>query len=101
MRTASTVNEQNQPARRTERALTRDYFELAVVVTMIAMGVVQFSIHQVIGVIPMGNSFVTASWAVPMARVMAPYVSSLRASIGIGSAHLDHMLVDVVLVRMM
>ena len=71
------------------------------VVTMIAMGVVQLSIHQVVGVVPMRDSFVTASWAVPVARVVAAHASVLRAFIGVGSAHLEHMLVDVIFVRVM
>ena len=68
---------------------------------MIAMRMVQLSIHQVIGMVPMRDSFVTASRAVPVACVMSADATSLRASGGVGSAHLDHMFVNVILMRVM
>jgi hypothetical protein len=43
----------------------------------------------------------TASGPVPVAGVMSARATSLRASLGVRGAYLDHMLVNVVLVRVM
>jgi hypothetical protein len=66
------------------------------VVAMIAMGMVQPSIHEVIDMVPMGHGFMPAGRAV---RVRA---GRLRGAVhGIGRVDWNGMLINVILVRVM
>jgi hypothetical protein len=66
------------------------------VVAMIPMGMVQPSIHKVIGMVPMGHSFVPAGWAV---LVRADRLR--RALLGIDRVDCYDVLINVILVRVM
>jgi hypothetical protein len=66
------------------------------VVAMIAMGMVQPSIYEVIDMVPMGHGFVPAGRAVLMRADRLP-----RALHGIGRVDWDGMLINVILVRVM
>ena len=49
----------------------------------------------------MGNCLVTASGAVNMARIMTPASMIRGAAIGVVAGHLDHVLVDMIFMRVM
>jgi hypothetical protein len=66
------------------------------VIAMIAVGMVQPSIHEVIDMVPMGHGFVPAGRAVLVRADRLP-----RALHGIGRVDWDGMLVNVILVRVM
>jgi hypothetical protein len=66
------------------------------VVAMIAMGMVQPSIHEVIDMVPVGHGFVPAGWAVGVRA------GRLRRALNrIGRVDWDGMLINVTLVRVM
>jgi hypothetical protein len=63
---------------------------------MVAMGMVQPSIHKVIDMIPVGYAFVSAGWVVRM-RTACLWGTTL----GIGGTNFDDMLINMILVHMM
>jgi hypothetical protein len=71
------------------------------VVTMVAMGMMQVSIDQIVGMVPVRYRFMTAARAVAMRRIMTATAVVRCAAIGIRGAYLDDMLVDVTIMRMM
>jgi hypothetical protein len=79
----------------------RDNFQRTVIVAMVAVGMVQMSIDQVVGMVAMRHGFVSAAWAVPMRRIMSAAAVVRRAAVGIRRAHFDDVLIDVILVRVM
>ncbi len=72
-----------------------------VVVAVVAVGMMQATLNQVVDVVPVGNRFVTAVGAVDMSRFVACQVLSRSASIGIPVTDLEAMLVHVISVGMM
>jgi hypothetical protein len=68
---------------------------------MVAMRVVQVSVHQIVDMIAVWYRFVAATGAMPMGRIVSAAPMCWRAQIGIRRVHLDDMLVYVFLVRMM
>jgi hypothetical protein len=75
--------------------------ERAVVVAVVAVRVMQVAVDQVVDVITVRHRLVPAAGAVLVARLV-PFAAMLgRAAAGIAGRHLDHVLVDVVAVRMM
>jgi len=70
------------------------------VVAVVAVGMVQVAVDQVIHVIAVGHRGVAASGSVNMAPRVAAARMSRRASVRIGGVHGDDMLVDVSLVGM-
>ena len=68
---------------------------------MIAVRMVQVSVDEVVGVIPMRNGFVTAARSVPMSRIVSATAVLGGAPIRIRFAYFDYMLVDVIFMRMM
>lgn len=71
------------------------------VVTMIAMGMMQVSIHQVVHMIAMGYSLMTAAWPMHMSCRMTATLMSRRATVRVLAAHLQGMLIDMVAMYMM
>jgi hypothetical protein len=70
------------------------------IIAMIAMGMVQMPIHQIVDVVAVRNRLVTASGAVLVAR-RVPLAAVLGcAAIGVLRRHFDHVLVDMVAVWM-
>ena len=68
----------------------------AVVVAMIAMGMVQPFTHEIIDVIPMGHGFM------PAGRTMLVRAAGLRRALhGICGVDCDDMLIDVILMQVM
>lgn len=65
---------------------------------MVAMGVVQVAIDQVVDVVTVGHGFVAAARTVNVAWLMAGAAVRGSASGGIGGAHWDGMLVHMVAV---
>jgi hypothetical protein len=75
--------------------------ERAVIVAMTAMRMMQVAIDQVVDMVAMRHGGVAAAGTVLVALLMTAAVVVRRAGIRIGSAHLDHVLVDMVFVRVM
>lgn len=71
------------------------------VVAVISMRVMQVAIHQIVDMIAVGNRLMAAPGTVNMVGVMPPTLVGRRTAIRIGITDLDHMLVDMILVRMM
>lgn len=76
-----------------------DDFERPVIIAMIVVHMVEPSIHQIIDMVAMRHRFVAAIGA--MLMLLAMTVGAVGAAIGIARAHLDHMLVDMALMRVM
>lgn len=79
----------------------RCHLDGPVVVTVIAVWVVQVAIHQVIGVVAVGHGFVSAAGAVDMVRSVTAAVVLRGAGGGVGGVDFQRVLVDVPAVRMM
>jgi hypothetical protein len=62
---------------------------------------VQVSVDQVIGVVPVRHGFVAAARTVSMHGVVPAAAMLRRAAIGVGRAHLDDVLVHVIFMRVM
>jgi hypothetical protein len=65
---------------------------------MVAMGMVQMAIHQVIEVVPMRYYFVAAVHAVNMVLLMPGAVMSWRALLGILRVHFNAMIIHMIAV---
>jgi hypothetical protein len=68
----------------------------AVIIAVIAMGMMQMTVDQVVDVVAMRHRLMSAAGAMDVARGMAGAAVIRRASIGISLGNLDHMLVDVI-----
>jgi hypothetical protein len=68
---------------------------------MIAVRVMQVTIHQIIGVIAVRHRLVPASRPMHVPRRMSGTPMLRRAAVGIARRDLDHVLVDVIAVGMM
>jgi len=71
-----------------------------VVVTVVAVGMVQVAVNEVINVVTVGNGLMAAARAVPMPRLMLAAIMSRSAAGGISAAHLQLVLLDPILARM-
>ncbi len=76
-----------------------DDLDRAVIIAMIAMRMMQASVNQIIGMMAMWHSLVPAIGTVDVIGIMAG--AAAGAGIGIGGADLNHMLVDMILMRVM
>jgi hypothetical protein len=70
-----------------------------VIVAVVAMGVVQVSVDQVVDMVAVRHRLVPASRPVRMRAVMAAALVTGRAPVRIGRRHLDRVLIDVILVH--
>lgn len=68
---------------------------------MPAMRVVQVPGHQVIDMIAMRHRFVTASRSMLVSRIVTRALVLWCAGIRIGSTHFDHVLIEMIPVRLM
>jgi len=68
---------------------------------MIAMGMMQMTLDEIVDVISMRNGLMPTARTVHMGRVMASTAMVRGATIGILVADLDHMFVDMAAVRVM
>lgn len=71
------------------------------IVAVIPVGMVQMTIHEVVDVIAVGHRLMTATGAMHMVRVVPGALMRGGATVGVGVRYLDHVLVDVILMRMM
>jgi hypothetical protein len=72
-----------------------------VIVTVIAVGVVKVTVDEIVDVVAVRHCLVPTPGSMHVARLV-PFAAMLRsAAIGIFSRHLDHMLVDVIAMRVM
>lgn len=81
--------------------LLRGYLNGPVVVTMVAVWVVQVALHQVVGVIAVGHRLVSAAGAVDMARLVPTTIVQWSTDSRIDAVDRQGVLVDVPKVRMM
>jgi hypothetical protein len=68
---------------------------------MVAMGMMQPAVDQIVGVITMRHRFVAAPRSVTMRRLVAATTMLSTAAVGIGVAHLDNVLLDPAVVLVM
>lgn len=78
-----------------------DDFDFAVVVAVIAMGMVKMPVDDVVDVVTMGNRFVTAAGAMDVARLMSRTCVIRCADVRVRGGNLDHMFIDVIAMGMM
>ena len=71
------------------------------VVAVLAMRVMQVVANAVIDVIAVRNRFVAAAGAVDMTRLMAAAAVVGGAPVGVVRGHVDHVLVDMIAMRVM
>jgi len=67
---------------------------------MVTMGMMQMTIDQVVNVIAVRNSFVSATLSMDMRLIMPATLMFRRAAIGIFFCNLDHVFVHVIPMRM-
>jgi hypothetical protein len=72
-----------------------------VIIAMIAVGMMQASIDQIVDMIPMRHRLMTAAGPMPMLGIMSAGTMLWAAAIRIGVGHLDHVLIDTPVMRMM
>jgi len=68
---------------------------------MVAMRMMQASIDEIIDVVAMRNRLVTASRPMDVSLVVADMTGQRVAAGRVGFAHFDHMLIDMIAMRMM
>jgi hypothetical protein len=72
-----------------------------VIIAVVAMRVVQVTVDMVVDMVAVRHRLVAAGGAVHMTRLMAAAAMLRSAARGIGAAHLDGVLVDMVAMRVM
>jgi hypothetical protein len=72
-----------------------------VLVAVIAVRVVEMAADEVVDVITVGHALVTAAFAMCVVGCVVAAVMARRAGLGSRGVHLEHVLVDVIAVRMM
>ena len=72
-----------------------------VVIAVVAVGVVQVAIDDVVDVIPVGHSLMTTSWSMDVVFIMACAAMTGRAGVWIGLRHLKPVLIYVVSMHVM
>ena len=73
----------------------------AVIVAVVAVGVMEMSVDQIVDMVAVRHGFVAAPRPVPMALVVTATGMIRRAGPGIAIAHLNSVFVDVIAVRVM
>ena len=68
---------------------------------MVAMGMVQVAVDEIIDVIAVGHGFVAAAGSVDVSGRVRSAAMPARALIRIGGVHVEHVHIVVVVVRMM
>jgi hypothetical protein len=76
------------------------YFHLAVIVTMIAVWMVQMSVYQIVGVPAMWNRFMSAGRSVPVAPLMFSAIVLWSALLWIVFSDVDFVLLYMLRMRM-
>ena len=71
------------------------------VIAVIPVRVMQMAVHKIVDVVAVWHGLVPAARSVNVTGFVTPAVMVRRALIGIGRAHGDHVLVDMVPMRMM
>lgn len=66
---------------------------------MVPMGMVQMAVHQIIGVIAVRHGLVAASRPMPVIAIVTRTAMLGRAAVRVVCAHGDHVLVDMIVVR--
>lgn len=71
------------------------------VVAMACVRVMEVPVDEIVDVIAMRDGFMTAASAMPVSGVVAGAGVARRAGSRIGAAHFDHVLIDMIAVRLM
>jgi hypothetical protein len=66
------------------------------VIAMIAMGVVQVAIHQIIGVVAMGDRLMPAIGTMNMSFLVAANIAVASATIRVLGINLNHMFINMI-----
>ena len=82
------------------RLLALHHLDRTMVVAMVAVRVVQVAVDQVVDVVTVRDGFVAATGAMDVAGLVAAAFVLGRAAVGVGGRDRDHVLVDVVAMRM-
>ena len=82
------------------RFLALHHLDRTMVVAMVAVRVVQVAVDQVVDVVTVRDGFVAATGAMDVAGLVAAAFVLGRAAVGVGGRDRDHVLVDVVAMRM-
>lgn len=82
------------------RFLALHHLDRAMVVAMVAVRVVQVAVDQVVDVVTVRDGFVAATGAMDVAGLVTAAFVLGRAAVGVGGRDGDHVLVDVVAMRM-
>jgi hypothetical protein len=77
-----------------------DHHQWTVIIAVIAMRMVQVSIDQIIKVVPMWNSLMTAARPVLMRRAMSATTVLWRTSIGIRCSYFNYVFIDTPVLHM-
>lgn len=65
------------------------------IVAVIAIGVMEVAVHEVINMVAMGNSFMAAVWTVLVFRAVRVAPVSMSAVGRVGSVHIERVLINV------
>ena len=73
----------------------------SVVIAVVTVNMMEVTVHEVVDVVSVRDSLVSAAWAMDVVGIMAAAGMRRRAVVGVGRGHLNHVLVDVAIVRVM
>lgn len=82
-----------------ERELLRFHVHRTVMVTVVPVGMMQMTVHEVVDVVPVRHRFMTTPWAVHMIPIVTTAAMVGRAVGRIDRVDVDAMLIEVVPVR--
>jgi hypothetical protein len=100
-----TISEGRQQANRTwliaiSTPRLRLHSHWTVIVTMIAVRMMQMTVHQIVHMVSMRHCLMTAARSVNVILVVRTAIMVRRASIGIRGRHFQDMLIDMIAVNM-
>jgi hypothetical protein len=78
----------------------RGHLKRTVIIAMVPVRMMQVSVDKVIGMVAVRNRFMTATRSMLVRRIMSGTAMVRRAAIRVPGAHLNNMLIDMILMRM-
>ncbi len=77
-------------------AKSLDDLDGPVIITMVTVGVMEVSLHQIVDMVAMGHSFVTTTWTVNVVWVVPVALVIWCTHVRVGFGHFDNMFLDLV-----